>query len=212
MDRLKNQMNRDLTARNYFSIWRQFNKFLIKLDHIPHSWEDRVAFFCAHLIEQRNIQSQTLKSYILAIKHTLRCDKYHWKDEKVWLGPLTRSSLLKNDEVHTRFPMHFKLLEIILFEIGQTVIADSQPYLICLYHVIICISYYGLMWIGKVTDSDHIIKAKNVFIAHNKNRIRILLFSSKAHNKGSQPQEIKISASKVSGKNQKFFCPFLLMR
>ena len=145
LEKLKATSNRGSTARNYLCIWRQFNSFLIKLDHKPKDWEDRVAFFCAFLIEEWNIQSSTLKSYISAIKHTLKCDGYKWKDEKVRLGALTRSCKLKNDCIQTRFPIHFKLLEMILFELGRSVIKCNQPYLLCLYQTIISLLYYGLM-------------------------------------------------------------------
>ena len=214
IEKLKANMNRSSTAKNYLCIWRQLNKFLIQLDHIPDQWEDRVAFFCAYLIEVKKVQSSTLKSYISAIKHTLKCDKYEWKDERVWLNALTRSCKLANDRIATRFPIHFKLLEAILFEIQRSEIGKTQPYLCCLYQTILCLSYYGLMRIGEVTDSDHVMKARNVFIADNKDKIIITLFSLKTHGKESRPQEIKISAFEASGKTKtdKFFCPFQLMR
>lgn len=75
------------------------------------------------------------------------------------------------------------------------------------------------MRVGAVTDSEHAIKAKNVHIAANKNKIRITLFTSKTHGWGSHPQEIKISSREATGKFmggthsiENFFCPFVTIR
>lgn len=120
-------MNRSSTAKNYLCVWQQFNECLLQLDHRPKDWEDRVAFFCAHLIEHKKVQSSTLKSYISAIKHMLRCNDYTWRDEKVWLHALTKSCKMVNDTIYTRFPIHFKLLELILFELHRSVISQDKP-------------------------------------------------------------------------------------
>ena len=61
------------------------------------------------------------------------------------------------------------------------------------------------MRIGEVTSSPHVLKACNVHIATNKEKILLVLYSSKTHDKSSLPQEIKITS-------KKFFCPFKLMR
>ena len=82
LDKLQFNLNKESTAKNYLGIWRNLNRFLIQLDHVPKEWEDRVSFFCTHLIHDRKLQSSTLKPYISAIKHTLKCDNYKWKDEK----------------------------------------------------------------------------------------------------------------------------------
>ena len=64
---------------------------------------------------------------------------------------------------------------------------------------------------GEITGSPHVVKAKDVYIANNKNKICLVLFSSKTHSKASRPQEIKITAHETSGRNQNFFCPFQLL-
>ena len=88
----------------------------------------------------------------------------------------------------------------------------NQPYLEILYKAILCLSYYGLLRVGEVSDSRHNIKALNVHIASNKQKILILLYSSKTHDKESRPQEVKISGSEITWSDRKFFCPFQVMR
>ena len=52
LDSLKGMKNRETTKKNYISVWRQFNKFIIKLDDKPTLWEDRVSLFSAYLIKK----------------------------------------------------------------------------------------------------------------------------------------------------------------
>ena len=78
-------------AQNYYVVWKQLNLFLIKLDVIPDSWEERVALFAAYLID---IKKE--RSYISAIKHVLKCDKYKWCDNKVWLNALIRACKIES--------------------------------------------------------------------------------------------------------------------
>ena len=91
IEKLKANMNRSSTVKNYLSIYRHFNKFLMCLDEKPKFWEERVALFGAYLIEYHKVQSSTLKSYVSAIKQTLQCDGYLWNDDLVYLNVLFRS-------------------------------------------------------------------------------------------------------------------------
>ena len=212
MEKLKCNLNRSSTAKNYLCIWCQFNSFLIQLDHMLKEWEERVAFFCTYLIDTKKLQSSTLKLYISAIKFSLKCEGHQWDDRKVWLDSLIRSCKLCNDHVHTRFLIHFKLFELMPFELSWSVVSHDQIYLLTMYRALFATAYYGLMHIGEVTDSNHVIKASNIYIGQNKNKIKIILYSSKTHDASTRPQEIRISASEASGRKEKFFCPFQLNR
>ena len=168
------QQTRSSTAKNYMSIWKHLNKFLIKLDYVPEFWEERVSLFCAHLIDAHKVQSSTLRSYTSAIKHTLKVDGYQWSDARVWLDILVKSCKIINDRQMTRLPIQFKLFEMLLFEIER--VMANQSYLEILYKAIFCLSYYGLLRVGEVSDSPHNIKALNVHIASNKQKILDLFY------------------------------------
>ena len=73
IERLRLLRYRNSTRRNYYIIWKAFNKFFLKLDIKPDSWEDRLTLFVGYLIDQ-NKQSATIKSYISAIKAVLKED------------------------------------------------------------------------------------------------------------------------------------------
>ena len=212
LDKLINQQNRASTAKNYFSVWRQFNKFLIKLDVMPKLWEDRTSLFMAYLID-KGMQSSTIKSYVSAIKRTLINDKYKWKDELILLTSLTKACKLVNDRVRTRLPIYCSLLEMILFEIGR--IYGEQPYLQCMYKALFALGYYGLLRVGELTSSPHTIKARDVHLGLNKDKMLVVLYSSKPHNIGDRPQKVKITANSVEKSGHyvhRNFCPFKLMR
>ena len=112
------RQHRDSTAKNYLSVWRQFNKFILKLDRKPKLWEDRTTLFIGYLITN-GMQSATVKSYVSAIKQTLMADGYKWNDDLVLVRALSKACKIVNDKVRTRLPIHCGLLEMILFEVER---------------------------------------------------------------------------------------------
>ena len=207
LEKLKMRKRRDSTKANYPGIWRQFNTFVIRLDKKPDSWEERLMLFGAYLVNN-GLQSSTLKSYITAIKMVLRDDGYQWDKPQLAVGSLTKACRLVNDRVKTRLPIKIKLLELIIFEIQR--LFDSQPFLLCLYKSLFLIAYYGMFRVGELTTGQHPVKAKDVHIATNKDKILLVLYSSKTHNVGSRPQKVKISAN--DNYKNRFFCPFVAAR
>ena len=206
--------HRDSTTKNYLSIWRAFNKFVLSLDRKPKLWEDRVTLFIGYLVD-KGMQSATVKSYVSAIKKTLLLDGYKWDDKLVLVRALAKACRITNDRVTTRQPIHCSLLEMILFEVQRFFALNNQCYLEILYKTLFAISYYGLMRIGEVTKSQHVLKAKNVHIVTNKNKLLLVLYTSKTHDQSNRPQKIKITLNRQdkSGKYlHRYFCPFNLMR
>ena len=193
LERLLRQQNRKSTCKTYLRIWRQFNKFIISLDRKPGTWEDRATLFVCHMVD-KGMQSSSIKSYISAIKKILIDDGYEWKDEKILLTALTKACKLINDRVITRLPIKCGLLELILFELQRYL--DKQHYLLCMYQALFALGYYGLMRVSELTKSDHVIKACNIHIAKNKDKILIVLHSSKTHSKANRPQKIKITSNR----------------
>ena len=211
---LLTKQHRDSTTRNYLSVWRQFNKFLINLDKKPKLWEDRTMFFWGYLID-KGMQSSSIKSYVSAIKKTLVMDGYGWNDKLVLVQFLAKACRIINDKVRTRLPIHCNLLGMILFEIQRYFRANGQCYLEKLYLAMFAISYYSLMRIGEVTESPHVLKASNAHIASNKDKLLLILYSSKTHGKANRPQKIKITSNKMDQLGHyinRHFCPFKLMR
>ena len=214
IDKLKMKQYRETTGKNYMRVWRLFNSFLLKLDEMPQDWENRTTLFIGHLINE-GMQSSTIKSYVSAIKKLLVIDGYKWKDELVLLGTLTRACRLTNDLVRTRLPIHGSLLELILFEFQREF--SSQPYLQALYKALFALGYYGLMRVGELTmnEGNHAVRAANIHIASNKQKMLILLYTSKTHSEAVKPQKIKITAlqqEKGGCSIQRHFCPFRLLR
>ena len=68
--------------------------------------------------------------------------------------------------------------------------------------------YYGMLRIGKATYSKHVLKAKDVYLGKNKNKILFVLHTSKTHTRGSKPQLIKLVAQNKENSKDSQFCPF----
>ena len=136
----------------------------------------------------------------------LKADDYQWNDGLALLHSLTRACRTINDTVKTRLPIHWKLLEVMLFEIQR--IYHNQIYLCGLYKAMLAIGYYGPLRVGEITKSSYVIKMTNVHLGCNKNKLLIILYSSKLHDKESHPKKIKISGN--YNKKDKFKkCVFL---
>ena len=73
---------------------------------------------------------------------------------------------------------------------------NSQPYLELLFKTVFLLACYGMMRIGELVKSkaEHAVRACYVHVADNKNKILLILFTSKTHDETNEPQHIKISA------------------
>ena len=52
------------------------------------------------------------------------------------------------------------------------------------------------------------MKSGDIHVGHNKDKMLVVLYTSKTHGKESRPQKIKISAVTPTGNGHRFFCPF----
>ena len=71
------------------------------------------------------------------------------------------------------------------------------------------------MRVSEIALSDHVVKAKDVHLATQKEKIKIILYSSKTHDQSMRPQKITITANKIekSGHYLKgYFCPIKLTK
>ena len=180
---------------------------------MPQSWEERTALFVAFQVD-RGMKSSSVKSYISAIKKMLQNDGYIWDDKKVLLSSLTCACKIINDKLKTRLPIQCGLLELILFETAR--VCNKQPYNCRLYQTLFAIGYYGLLRAGELTLSEHVIRAKNVHVGLNKEKILLVLYTSKTHDRSTYPQKVRITSNKAEmGKSfqaTRHFCPFKLIK
>ena len=180
----------DSTKKVYHKVWTYFNKFLIRLDEMPKTWEYKLTLFCTFLIMEEGLQSSTVRSYISAIKKTLATDGYYMKDRLVLLNTITKSCKLKYDRLKVRLPIGKNLLEMLITQVKKSF--KHQEYVQRLYSAVFCICYYGLLRVGEVAESIHSLKAVNIHKSDAKNRLLIILYSSKTHGLRNKPQQIRI--------------------
>ena len=116
MDRLRLDKNRDSMRRNYHTIWKLFSNFFFKLDHKPTLWEDRIILFAGYLIHN-NKRASTVKSYIAAIKSTLRDDGIEVSEDRYLLKSLTKACRYHNNEARFKLPLQKQLLHKIITQV-----------------------------------------------------------------------------------------------
>ena len=205
------QRHRESTKENYLGIWRKFNEFFIKLDAKPDEWEDRITLFIGYLIKKK-LKSTTIKSYVCAIKSTLTSLGIKLNEDKTLLTALTNACKIKNDRIRTKFPLHKDMVYLIIKQLDRQF--STQPYLRSLYKAIFSMGYYGLLRIGEMVLSPHTIKVTDVYNGGNKQKLMLILRSSKTHSEADRPQIIKISSYKNPNplnSNSKHFCPYKLL-
>ena len=208
MEGLRGQRHRPGTKRVYLAAWRNFNSFVIRLDETPPTWEERIALYVTYLVHE-GYQSSTIKSYLSGIKAILADDNYEVKQQKMLLASLTQTCTLKNDTVRHRLPIQKGLLEMLLFEIKRKF--SQQLYLKVMYQTVLLLAYYGLLRISEITGV-HAIKAKDVHACSQKEKILLVLHSSKTHGKNKLPQQIQIQGDNKVGQKAEYFSPFALTR
>ena len=199
MERICNAKHRKTTRKAYIGMWRKFNKFVIRLDKIPPTWEERINLYVAYVAD-KGVKSATIRSYISGIKSVLADDGCILDHNLLKFTALTKGCRLLNDRVKTRLPIKIGLLELLLDKIEQKFMlssANPQPFLCLLYQCIFILAYYGLLRVGELTMGQHPVRARDVHIADNKNKIMLVLFTSKTHGLESPPQQIKIWADAI---------------
>ena len=211
LERFKNQRVKEPTALNYHGIWKNFNKFLIRLDTRPDTWEEKVAWYAGYLIDS-GFQSSTLKSYITAIKKTLESDGYEWQQDKLKLTLITGICRNLNDTVKIRLPIGNGLLELFLFEIERKFTENNQYYLEIMYKAFFLLLYYGLFRVGELATGRHPVQARDVHQSTNRKKLLFLLRSSKTHGRESRPQKVEIEGDPNLFACKNYYCPYLNTR
>ena len=152
----------------------------------------------------------TIKSNLSAIRAVLKIEGVNLKEDLYLLNTLTRVCKFKNDQLVQRLPIKKVMLHKLLGKLIE--VYAIQPYLLRLYVALLITTYAGLFRIGEVTNSPHVVRAKDVEIATNKKKLKFVLWTSKTHNRGNKPQIIKIKSEPAhtssSSKKSSEWCPF----
>ena len=186
----------------------------------PNTSKDRVVLYAGFLIDQGK-KSTTVRPYVSAIRSVLMDDEVILNENKYLLTSITKACKLINDKVRTRLPIQSGMLKLILKQIDREY--DTQCYLKALFKAMVAASYFGLLRVGEVTLSQHVIKARDVHIGMNKNKILFILRSSKTHGEDSKPQIVKISGKPIPIKGSYVtrgqagafnidMCPFVILQ
>ena len=166
--------------------------------------------FAGYLIQEGK-KSTTIKCYLSAVRAVLKTQGFKLNEDMYLMSALTRACKLKNDVIKLKSPITRGILDSILNTISELFKADA--YKRKMYRALFSTAYHGLFRIGEVTQGPHVIKATDVFIGTNKNKVKFILHSSKTHRKGDKPQIVKIKSEPSLGSNQpRRNCPFQILR
>ena len=215
VDKLKLDRHRSSTKNTYYVIWKCFNKFLIRLDHKPKTWEERLTLYMAFLVDNKR-KSSTINSYVSAIKAVLFDDGEILNEDRLLLASLSNACKRNNDRIRTRLPICKNMLNLLISVLPE-MFGSEQPYLVTLYRALFATAYYGLFRVGELTISQHVVKVADVHIGINKKKLLFVLRSSKTHGLNVKPQMVKISStancnSTVQKDGMKHYCPFVLLQ
>lgn len=161
-DKIKGMSIRYKTKQAYYNRWKALNKFLIKFDTIPETWEDRIILYITHLINIKR-KSATVKTYLSAIRYILREDGVCLDENKVKLAALIKACKLQNDRLYIRLPIQYKLFNSIIRKVNSYLNQQKgQEYLAKLLRAAFSMAYFGLMRVSELTAGEHQLKAADV--------------------------------------------------
>lgn len=209
VERLSNADISEATKNMYHRVWCNFNRFLLCFDDLPTSWEEKLVLYATFLADIGN-QSNTVASYMSAIRYVLRHDGVVLDNNSCKLAAIIKGCKLHNDVVTVRMPIGFNLHNLILREINRYFLEKGQPYLASLYRAITVTGYYGMMRISELVGK-HALVTENVRISTNslKRKVKCILRSSKTHHAGNSPQIIDIIPDpQVLGSTE---CPYNIL-
>ena len=213
VEQLKQGRFRGTTKKNYYSVWKMFNQFIIRLDIKPNNWEDRKILFVSYLIKEGK-KSTTIKSHVSAIRAMLMNIGYELNENKFLLNSMTRAGKLVDTHVRTRFPIKKGMLKVLNH--GLTVLFETQPYLCTLYFTMFTTAYFGLFRISEIAKGEHPVLAHDVHFGLNKKKLLFLLQSSKTHGHDSKPQTVKITSAPLHNRakhqNKRVLCPYAIIQ
>ena len=147
-----------------------------------------------YLIDEKKVKSQTVKSYISDIKGVLAEDRIMLNRDRFLLLALTSACKIKNNKVRTRLPLTKGILDQVIKQTEEYFVGSNQYYLSVLYSTLFMITYFGMFRVSKVTMGEHPIRACDVKIANNKQKMMFILRTSKTHGRHNKPQKVKIMA------------------
>ena len=114
------------------------------------------------------------------------------------------------------------MLQILLKQLKD--LFATQPYLLTMYTALFSTAYYGLFRVSEFTTGivgSHLVRARDVHIAANKEKMKFVLRTSKTHWTDDKPQNITISSQKQDpfqrhsmpgGARGANMCPYQILR
>lgn len=208
---MKNGDLRNSSQQMYHKVWTNFLKFLDGFKNLPTKWEDKMVMYAAHLGNIGEF-SQTVASYMSAIRYKLRKDGLEIPDKNFEIASIIRTCKLKNDRVRYRCGLTRRMTEDLIMATKTLFLNNGQVYLYKLYRALFLAAYYGMFCIGELGDSLHALQAKDVKPAANKSKFLLILRSSKTHGLGDHPHTVNIPQVVNTPPQDNIFDPYIALQ
>lgn len=95
---IKQNQIRESTKQKYYQAWIKLNKFLLKFDELPESWEEKLVLYAMHLADTGK-RKNTIQSYLSGIRLILRMDGVELNSKSVEIAAITRACKLTEEAV-----------------------------------------------------------------------------------------------------------------
>lgn len=210
LEGMKNGDLRPSSQKMYHKTWTRFLEFLGGFKNLPAKWEDKMVMFAAHLGNMGEY-SQTVSSYMSAIRYKLRKDGVEIPDKNFEIASIIRTCKLKNDQVRYRCGLTKNMTEELIAATKKLLLDKGQTYLFYLYRAIFLTAYYGMFRIGELGDSPHALKVADVKESRNKAKFLLILRSSKTHGKGDHPHTVNIPQVVDINFSENLFDPYVAL-
>ncbi len=143
--------------------------------------------FRAHLVK-KGLSSRTIASYMTAVRMRL-CLNGVSLHENQYLMKQMHCAAQCHDVNRIRHPVTKTLLDQVLLRIELVTMSAFET---SLFLSIFTLSYHGMFQIGKLVESEHALKVRNILQAENSSWLRCIQHSSKTMRPGDMPQVIDI--------------------
>ena len=213
MQKLKRKSRCSSTMQTYYSAWKNFNGFFIRLDNKPKTCEDRLALYVTYLTDGVKRKPGTIQSYISGVKAILESEGIELNIDRSQLTTLVRACRAEDNDFFVRMPIQCSLMIMILDYIECRLLNINQPYLAKLYNAITVLGYFGMLRIGEMTTGTYPIAASDVLVSEDKRKLQYILRSSKMHGKSNQPQRVTILSGNCTDKEKLLdkYCPYQII-
>ena len=143
-------------------------------------------------LSMANLALATILSYIFGVKYHLRIRFLNDFSDSFLLRLVAKGIVSQQHQLDVRLPITMDILVKMLHALP---LVHINPHEVCMYRAVLVAGFYGLMYPGELTESQHVLLVLGVQLQSH--RVVLMLNSSKG-NKSHNPEVITLLAQEHS--------------